>query len=359
MITRKLLVVDDERALLDSVAFILKREGYEVSTATSGMEALEQLKNGHYETVISDIKMPGMSGLELTEAIKLSGIETQVILMTAFVEIKTTIEAIRKNAFDFIIKPFDPKDLIMAVGKAVRFNHLLTIEKNYKANLEAMIEKRTKELSDALVMVSSLNDELLRRLTTAAECRDTDTGAHLIRIGLYSKRISEVLGMPADFSDDLQFASMLHDIGKIGISDIILLKSAPLTKEEFAIMKTHTTIGGGILEDSSNARIEMAETVALHHHERLDGTGYPDGLRGDHIPFPARIVIICDQYDALRMKRPYKPSLGHAKTYEIITIGDGKTLPQHFDPAILEAFKKVALDFDEIFNSHQDASSIC
>ncbi|WP_420264908.1 response regulator [Candidatus Magnetominusculus dajiuhuensis] len=354
MTNARLLVVDDDRALLDSVVFILKREGYEVSTARSGREALERLKDGHYETVISDIKMPGMSGLELIDAIRSAGFETQVILMTAYAEVRTTIEAIRKNAFDFIIKPCEPQDLIVAVGKAVRFNQLLSIEKDYKTNLEATVEKRTKELSDALGMVSDLNDELLRRLTTAAECRDTDTGSHLIRIGLYSKRISEALGMSGDFIGDIMFTSTLHDIGKIGISDNILLKPAALTKEEFEIMKTHTTIGSGILRDSPIARLTMAEMVALRHHERWDGTGYPDGLADEQIPLPARIVIICDQYDALMMRRPYKAPLGHAKTYEIITIGDGRTIPQHFDPEILEAFKKVAPDFEAIFNSCQD-----
>ncbi|MCG6551049.1 MAG: response regulator [Candidatus Magnetominusculus sp. LBB02] len=356
MIKAKLLVVDDDSALLKSVVFLLKREGYEVSAATRGVEALEILKNDSFDTILSDINMPGISGIELIELIKSSGVETPVILMTAFVEIKTAIEAIRKNAFDFIIKPYDAKDLISAVEKAVRFNHLLNVEKNYKANLEATVEKRTKQLREALDMVNDLSNELLLRLTSAAECRDTDTGSHLTRIGAYSKRISEILGMSGDFIEDIKFASTLHDIGKIGISDNILLKPAALTKEEFEIMKTRTTVGSGILKDSSHVRISMAETVALRHHERWDGTGYPDGIKGEDIPLPARIVIICDQYDALMMRRPYKQPLGHAKTYEIITVGDGRTVPQHFDPAILEAFKKVAPDFEEIFNSNQDAA---
>ncbi|MBF0539814.1 MAG: response regulator [Nitrospirae bacterium] len=354
MTNAKLLVVDDDRVLLDSIVMILQEEGCEVSAVSSGREALELLRHDSYDVVITDIKMPGISGIELIQEIKSLGIETPIILMTAFVEVKTTIEAVRRRAFDFIIKPYDPEDLILAIEKAVRFNRLVKMEKDYRSCLEVTVEQRTKELSDALMMVKDLNDELLRRLTAAAECRDTDTASHLTRIGLYCRRLSEALGMSADFVDDVTFASALHDIGKIGIADGILLKPGALTKEEFEIMKGHAKIGGCMLKGSSNAKIMMAETVALRHHERWDGSGYPDGLRGEDIPLCARIVIICDQYDALMMRRPYKAPLGHDRTYEIITIGDGRTIPQHFDPAILEAFKKVALDFVDIFNSCQD-----
>ncbi|MBF0591314.1 MAG: response regulator [Nitrospirae bacterium] len=350
----KLLVVDDDRDLLDSVVMILEEEGYEVTAASGGKEALERLRLGSYDVVMSDIKMPGISGLELIQEIKAAGIETPIILMTAFVEVKTTIEAIRRNAFDFIIKPYDPQDLILAVEKAVRFNRLTMMEKDYRSSLEVTVEQRTRELNNALIIVKDLNNELLRRLTAAAECRDTDTASHLTRIGLYCRRLSEALGMSADFVDDIAFASALHDIGKIGIADGILLKPAALTKEEFEIMKSHAKIGGCMLKGSSNAKIMMAATVALRHHERWDGSGYPDGLSGEQIPLCARIVIICDQYDALMMKRPYKAPLGHGKTYEIITTGDGRTIPQHFDPEILEAFKRVALDFVDIFHSYQD-----
>ncbi|MCG6551046.1 MAG: response regulator [Candidatus Magnetominusculus sp. LBB02] len=164
MVKAKILVVDDDRTLLDSVVFILKREGCEVSAAASGMEALELLKNDSYDTVLSDINMPGMSGLELIEAIKLAGVEIPVILMTAFVEIRTTIEAIRKNAFDFIIKPYEPHALILAVEKAVRFNQLVNMEKNYKITLESMVQQRTKELSDALADNKILLKEVHHRV---------------------------------------------------------------------------------------------------------------------------------------------------------------------------------------------------
>ncbi|MBF0515797.1 MAG: response regulator [Nitrospirae bacterium] len=164
MIKAKVLIVDDDQALLDSVVFMLKRAGYEVSAAASGIEALQLIENDFYDTIISDIKMPGISGLELIEAIKLAGVEIPVILMTAFVEVRTTIEAIRKNAFDFIIKPYEPQDLISAVEKAVRFNHLVNMEKNYKINLESMVEQRTKELSDALADNTILLKEVHHRV---------------------------------------------------------------------------------------------------------------------------------------------------------------------------------------------------
>ncbi|MBF0345421.1 MAG: response regulator [Nitrospirae bacterium] len=350
----KVLVIDDDAILLDSVVLILQEEGYEVTASSSGRDALEILRHDSFDAIISDVKMPGMSGIELLGEINSAGIQTPILLMTAFVEIKMTIEAVRKKAFDFIIKPCEPDDLILTVEKAVQFSHLLKMEKDYKISLETTVERRTKELSEALKMVQELNDELLRRLIAAAECRDTDTGAHIMRIGLYAQRLSEALGMSPDFVESIVFAGTLHDIGKIGIADNILLKPSGLTKEEFQVMKGHTLIGKGMLKGSSNAKIKMAESIALCHHERFDGTGYPDGLKGEQIPISSRIIIICDQYDALMMRRPYKPPLGHAKTYEIITKGDGRTIPQHFDPEILEAFKKASANFEEIFNTHQD-----
>lgn len=198
-----------------------------------------------------------------------------------------------------------------------------------------------------------LYDEMLNRLICAAEYRDTDVHDHIIRIRLYSQSISKELKMPEEFIKSIEFAAPLHDIGKIGIPYDILAKHGGLSKEEFVTIKNHSRIGANILDGSNNNMIRMASLIALNHHERCDGSGYPHGLKRDFIPIEARIVSICDQYDSLMMKKPYKPPYEHKRTFEIITKGDGRTMPQHFDPDVIAAFKKVAGEFEVIFNTYQ------
>jgi len=315
----RILIVDDDEFSLEALRHALMQAGYEVETARDGKEALEAIHTGGYRLVISDWMMPVMDGLELCRRVRGGEFPgyIYIILLTSRDGTDSVVEGLSAGADDFLTKPFKPAELRVRVRGA-----------------ERMLSLETRDVA-------------IFALARLAESRDPETGAHLERVRTYSRLIAEHLSKQKEFQKEVDaefvrliyLTSPLHDIGKVGIPDSVLLKPGRLSDREFEIMKTHTTIGADTLSAAVQqfpdvGFLRMARDIALMHHERFDGSGYPAGLSGDEIPLSGRIVALADVYDALTSKRVYKQAYAHEISRSMIFDEKGK----HFDPAVVEAF---------------------
>jgi len=346
----RVLIADDEEPARRLLGSLLREEGCTTYTVASGAEALERVTEIRPDLILLDVMMPGMDGFEATRRLKECP-ETKnipVILITALEDRDSRIRGLEAGAEEYLNKPIDRTDLRIRVRNLLRLKEYSDFLQNHNQLLEETVQARTHALRDAFL-------EAIFTLMRAAEYRDDETGAHVKRISYYTRVLAEGLGMDKDFCNMIFYASPMHDIGKIGTPDRILLKPGGFTPEEWEIMKQHTVTGDRILADTTSPYLKMGREIALGHHERWDGGGYPAGLKGEAIPLPARIMQIADVYDALRSRRPYKPSFDHIRAVEIICKGDGRTAPTHFDPEILNAFRKQSNTLNEIFEEHNQA----
>jgi putative two-component system response regulator len=336
-------VVDDEEAVCKMLGRFLERSGYQVKTLLSGLEALQQMRIDHPIAMISDIRMPDLDGLDLLSQAILFDPDMVVILMTGAPNMEITIEALRSGATDFLPKPLDMKFLRGALIKGVERRRARMLSQKRQKYLEVEVSKRTRELTDAFMEIQKTYSqiqqayegsiELLRR---ASSLRDNDTGEHIDRIRLYSSALAKAIGLPAEQVQLLESASPMHDIGKIGIPDDILHCPGPLTLEQYELMKQHTIIGHNLLRGYEEPLLKASAEIALTHHERYDGSGYPYGISGDEIPLFGRIVAIVDVWDALTQSRCYKPAFSIDKSTQIMEDQRHK-----FDPVILSKFFEI------------------
>jgi len=297
--------------------------------------------------ILLDLLMPGMDGFQVMEGLKEIEPDGYLPVLVITAQPGHKLRALQAGAKDFISKPFELAEVLARVHNMLEVRLLHKELHSFNDVLEQRVRERTADLQESYL-------ETIFTMTRAAEHKDEDTGAHVQRISYSSRELARMLGLDEEFVDTIFFASPMHDIGKIGIPDHVLLKPGPLTPDEWEIMKGHALMGSKILGDSKSPYLKMGAEIALNHHESWDGGGYPNGARGEAIPLAARIVNICDVYDALRSKRPYKPACDHLKTVGIVTRGDGRTHPERFDPAILAAFKQHHHSFRDIFEAHAE-----
>jgi putative two-component system response regulator len=332
----RVLIVDDDPVTLEIIVENLRQFGYDVASASDGREAFELIRTGQFRLVVSDWQMPHMSGLDLCREIRRRNWSGYIyfILLTTHGGVENVVCGLEAGADDFLTKPFHPEEL------------------------------RTRLRTGERILSLESRDLMIFAMAKLAESRDRDTGKHLERMREYSRILADELSrwpkyadtIDGDYVQRIYLTSPLHDIGKVGIPDAVLLKPGRLTPEEFSIMKRHTLLGGETLRSVSAARPEaqflsMAYDIAIAHHERYDGGGYPRGLRGEEIPLSARIVALADVYDALTSKRVYKPAYSHSAARSIILNGSST----QFDPDVVQAFRNRENDFMEIVTKLQDA----
>jgi len=337
------LAIDDTAENLGLLETLLENQNYQVLVATNGERGLNIVQKQQPDIILLDVMMPGWNGFETARRIKsipeLSHIP--ILFLSALDDSINKVKGFNAGGVDYIAKPFQQVELLARIKTHLELEQL-------RNNLSQQVIEKTDELT-------RFYEDSLQLLSMVSEFRDYETSLHNSRLGVYAQRIAGHLQLSSEITNLIVLAAPLHDMGKIGIPDSILHKQGPLEADQWEIMKTHPSIGQRILSSiKNNSILTMAAEIAVGHHEAYDGSGYPNALKGEEIPLCARITSLCDVYDALRSKRPYKKSFSHQETLDIISNGDRRTKPEHFDPAVLDAFIKHHHEFNEIFEEMRE-----
>ena len=339
---RRILVVDDVEQNLALLGGLVRSLGYEVETARDGLEALAKLALG-VDLVLLDVMMPGLDGYEVARRVRADPrtADLPIILVTVLDSREDRVKAIQAGASDFIAKPVDKTELLVRIASQLRLKEAQDALKRSQAGLEEQVARRTEELRRTLEETADANRrtyaahvDTIRRLVLAAELKDRDTARHILRISRYSVVLARALHMSPGETEVLAHAVTMHDVGKIGIPDAILFKRGALDEEEKKVMESHTLIGGRILAGSTSELMRHGQLVALTHHERWDGTGYPRRLHGEQIPLSGRICAVVDVFDAMTTERPYRPAIPPDEALAEMRRCRGS----QFDPRLLDLF---------------------
>jgi putative nucleotidyltransferase with HDIG domain len=323
--SQTVLVVDDELSVREILAEGLAEFGYEPLTAPDAAQAFEIVRTRPVDLVLTDIEMPGETGIELLERLKRHDPDLDVVMVTGIVDTKTAIGAIRDGASDYLTKPFNLDEVQIVVGRTLEKRRLLDENRAYQEHLEDLVARRTRELRQSY-------EATLQALVTALDYRDNETQGHSSRVVEYAMLVAEALEVREPQLTAIRWGAILHDVGKIGIPDRVLLKPGKLSEDEWETMKKHPEMGYRMLQHI--AFLEPALDIVFCHQERFDGTGYPRGLRGEQIPLGARIFAVVDTFDAMTSDRPYRPAL----TIEAARDEVRRCTGTQFDPAVAEAF---------------------
>ncbi len=321
----EILIVDDEAVVRQLLKRRLSSEGYHCREASSADEALDKLRHNTVELVILDIKMPGKSGVELLPEIKASYPDTTIIMATAVTNTSIAIQCMKQGAYDYVIKPFNLDEIILSVKRALETRRLELEVRNYQQYLEQRVAEQTNRIRASFL-------KAITSLAYALEAKDKYTSGHSQRVAQISVIIARELGLPQDDIERIRLAGLVHDIGKMGVKEVVLNKPGCLAEEEFQHIKYHPAMGEHILTPIVDD--EEILMIVRHHHERYDGRGYPDGLSGEQIPLGARIMAVADSYDAMTSERPYRNAMSSKKAYAEIERGRDT----QYSPEVVDAF---------------------